>query len=176
MTRKPDEPPPEVLHGERLVLRRATDADIPALLRVLASAEVAEWWGDVDEAALREEVCGDEVATFAVEVDGAIAGMIQYHEENEPGYRHAGIDVALAGPWQHRGLGVEAVRTLARHLFEQRGHHRITIDPAADNRRAIDCYQRAGFRPVGVMRSYERGRDGTWHDGLLMDMLRDELR
>ena len=25
------------------------------------------------------------------------------------------------------------------------------------------------------MRRYERGRDGTWHDGLLMDLLADEL-
>ena len=32
-----------------------------------------------------------------------------------------------------------------------------------------------GFRPVGVMRRYERGPDGTWHDGMLMDLLADEL-
>lgn len=32
-----------------------------------------------------------------------------------------------------------------------------------------------GFRPVGVMRRYERGADGDWHDGLLMDLLADEL-
>jgi aminoglycoside 6'-N-acetyltransferase len=25
------------------------------------------------------------------------------------------------------------------------------------------------------MRRYERGPDGTWHDGLLMDLLADEL-
>jgi aminoglycoside 6'-N-acetyltransferase len=28
---------------------------------------------------------------------------------------------------------------------------------------------------VGVMRQYERQADGRWHDGLLMDLLRDEL-
>jgi aminoglycoside 6'-N-acetyltransferase len=28
---------------------------------------------------------------------------------------------------------------------------------------------------VGIMRQYERGPDGTWHDGLLMDLLADEL-
>jgi aminoglycoside 6'-N-acetyltransferase len=33
-----------------------------------------------------------------------------------------------------------------------------------------------GFRRVGIMRKYERGPDGVWHDGLLMDMLREELR
>ena len=40
---------------------------------------------------------------------------------------------------------------------------------------AIRCYAKVGFRPVGVLRRYERGLDGTWHDGLLMDLLADEL-
>ncbi len=64
---------------------------------------------------------------------------------------------------------------MARHLFGQRGHHRLTIDPAAHNQRAIRSYQRVGFRPVGVMRRYERGADGSWHDGLLMDLLPEDL-
>jgi aminoglycoside 6'-N-acetyltransferase len=33
-----------------------------------------------------------------------------------------------------------------------------------------------GFRRVGIMRKYERGPDGVWRDGLLMDMLEEELR
>jgi aminoglycoside 6'-N-acetyltransferase len=37
------------------------------------------------------------------------------------------------------------------------------------------AYQRVGFRPVGVMRRYERGPDGCWHDGLLMDLLPEDL-
>jgi aminoglycoside 6'-N-acetyltransferase len=67
------------------------------------------------------------------------------------------------------------VRTLARWLFDVRGHHRITIDPAVANERAIRAYERVGFRRVGVMRRYERGADGTWHDGLLLDLLPEEL-
>jgi aminoglycoside 6'-N-acetyltransferase len=31
-----------------------------------------------------------------------------------------------------------------------RGHHRLVIDPAADNERAIRCYERVGFRRIGV--------------------------
>ncbi len=75
-----------------------------------------------------------------------------------------------------KGFGPEAIRILARYLIDVRGHHRLTIDPAADNVNAIKAYERIGFRPVGRMRSYERGTDGTWHDGLLMDMLAEELR
>jgi aminoglycoside 6'-N-acetyltransferase len=81
----------------------------------------------------------------------------------------------LVASAQGRGLGPEAVRTVARWLFETRGHHRITIDPSAANARAIQAYAKVGFRPVGVMRRYERGPDGTWHDGLLMDLLAGDL-
>lgn len=50
------------------------------------------------------------------------------------------------------------------------------FDPAAANSRAIRCYTSVVFRPVGVMRQYERGGDGRFHDGLLMDLLRGGLR
>ena len=74
-----------------------------------------------------------------------------------------------------RGVGTEAVRRVVRHLIDVRGHHRITIDPAAANAAAIRAYEKAGFRRVGVMRRYERdtGGDG-WHDGLLMELLADD--
>jgi aminoglycoside 6'-N-acetyltransferase len=91
-------------------------------------------------------------------------------------YRHANLDIFLATEWQGQGLGSEALRLLAGHLFDERGHHRLTIDPAAANGRAIRAYERVGFRPVGVMREYERGPDRTWHDGLLMDLLATEFR
>ena len=62
-----------------------------------------------------------------------------------------------------------------RLLIDERGHHRITIDPAATNAAAIRAYEKVGFRRVGVMRSYERDADGRdWHDGLLMELLAGE--
>ena len=111
-----------------------------------------------------------------IEVDGAIAGSIQYEEVTDPQYRSAGIDIFLGAAWQGRGLGREAIRVLVRHLFETRGHHRLTIDPAAANERAIRCYEAVGFSRVGVMRQYERDDDGVWHDGLLMELLADDWR
>ena len=158
----------DVIHGERVTLRPVGAADEPRLREILREPEVARWWGGDDEL--------DDAPSFVIEVDGETAGAIQYWEEDDPEYRHAGIDIFVATAFQDRGLGPDAVRTLARHLFEVRGHHRLTIDPAAANARAIRAYERVGFKPVGVMRQYERGRDGTFHDGLLMDMLRGELR
>ena len=60
-------------------------------------------------------------------------------------------------------------------MFDQRSHHRITIDPAAANDQAIGSYTKVGIRPVGVMRQDERGGGGQFHDGLLMGLLQGEL-
>jgi len=121
-----------------------------------------------------EELLADE-HTLVIEVDGEVIGAAQFDEVEDPMYRSAGIDLYLATPMHGRGLGSEAVRILARFLIEQRGHHRLTIDPAADNAPAIRAYEKVGFRRVGVMRSYERGPDGSWHDGLLMELLAEEI-
>jgi aminoglycoside 6'-N-acetyltransferase len=119
------------------------------------------------------------VVCFAVLVDGVdgdVRGMVQYGEEADPDYRHASIDVFLDPAVHGRGVGPDTVRTLARYLIGERGHHRLVIDPAADNAAAIRCYEKVGFRRVGLMRRYERDPDGRgWHDGLLMELLADEL-
>jgi aminoglycoside 6'-N-acetyltransferase len=83
-------------------------------------------------------------------------GLIRYHEENEPDFRHAGIDVFLAERVQGQTLGPDAVRTLARYLIDNREHHRLTIDPATDNAAAIRAYEKVGFRTVGIIREYWR--------------------
>lgn len=103
--------------------------------------------------------------------NGRILGLIQFTEEDDPDYRHASIDIYIDPAVHRRGYGRDALRTLASHLFAARDHHRITIDPAADNAPAIACYSSVGFQPVGIMRAYERQTGGTWTDSLLMDLL-----
>lgn len=165
------------LNGDRIVLRPVTEAYLPRLLEIINQPAVARRWGstgyDIDK--VRAEFLDDEVVVFIIEVDGRVVGSVQYEQEMEPDYRHASIDIFIHPDWHGRGLGTDAVRTLARHLVHDLGHHRLTIDPAADNAPAIACYKKVGFKPVGIMRNYERGRDGTWHDGLLMDLLAEEL-
>jgi aminoglycoside 6'-N-acetyltransferase len=119
---------------------------------------------------------GDPDTTpFAIEVGDEMVGVVMASEENDPHYRYASLDVTLDAAHLGRGLGPDALRTVARYLFDERGHHRITIDPAVVNERAIAAYRKVGFRPVGVMRRYELGPDGIWRDALLMDLLPEEL-
>jgi aminoglycoside 6'-N-acetyltransferase len=164
-----------ILGGELVRLRPVVADDVEPLRRILHSPAVHQRWGD-DDADPDWPFDEPDTGRFVVEVDGRIAGLIQYSEELTPGYRHASVDL-FVDPGEHgRGVGRTAVYLLARHLVDDLGHHRIVIDPAADNVAAIRCYAAVGFRPVGVMREYERDVTGAgWHDGLLMDMLAAEL-
>jgi len=167
----------EPIRTERLVLRQPEEADLPPLVAILREPEVARWWPGFDETEARLAFLGrDDVTVLAIEHQGRPIGAIQFHEQEDPSYRHAGVDLFIASNWQGKGLGAEAVKAVAHHLFQSRGHHRIVIDPAAGNLRAIRAYERVGFRQVGVMRQYERGSDGSWHDGVMMELLKGDLR
>jgi aminoglycoside 6'-N-acetyltransferase len=165
------------LAGKVVAIRPGGPGDAPLLRAILGEPSVSRWWGEPESLAqIDDDLRGDgETVLLVIEVGGEVAGGIQYSEEDDPMYRHAGIDIFLGGRFQDQGAGRQAVALLARFLFEQRGHHRLTIDPAAANERAVRSYAAVGFRPVGVMRQYERGPDGSFHDGLLMDLLRNEL-
>ncbi|MGW5740872.1 GNAT family N-acetyltransferase [Amycolatopsis sp. NPDC003861] len=172
-----------LITGSRVRLRPAAAPDAARFEEILSHPEVARWWADAEEpvaAQVSYLLDPDEgTTTYAIEYDDvgstAVIGIELAFEEADPQYRHAGIDIAVHPDFQGRGLGSDAIRTLAEHLFTVRGHHRLVIDPAAGNEAAIRLYASLGFRPVGTMRSYERGPDGSWHDGLLMDLLVDDL-
>jgi aminoglycoside 6'-N-acetyltransferase len=164
-----------VLIGQRVLLRPVKPVDEESLARIFADREVARWWGDPARSVRDAMNPQDSESGFVIEFGTELIGFIQCVEEDDPMYEHASIDVALHSDWQGKGLGPEAIRTLARFLIDDRGHHRLTIDPAAHNIRAIKAYERVGFKAVGIMRKYERGPDGSWHDGLLMELLAKDL-
>lgn len=165
-----------MLRGDQVALRPMSEADIDALAELFAVPEVAEWWPGENAVRMRARLDDDDEGVgMVIERDGRLIGFVQYFEETDPDYRHAMIDITLHPAYCNRGLGTDALRTLCRHLFDDRGHHRVMIDPAVVNARAIASYRKVGFREVGVMRRYERANDGTWRDSLLMDLLAEEL-
>lgn len=164
------------IRGERVQLRALTEEDLDRVEEILTTPEISRWWGDAEDEAAGLIDTGDDATTgYAIELDDEIVGVIQGSEELTENYRHASIDIAVDPAWHGKGIATEAIHALATYLIKQRGHHRLTIDPAADNKAAISVYTKLGFKPVGIMRHYECGPDGEWRDGLLMDLLAHEL-
>jgi aminoglycoside 6'-N-acetyltransferase len=169
-----------VLESARSTLRPVTADDIDELSAIRSKPEVARWW----RARTAEEVQGEWVKALAegeahwtVWADDRRIGFIQAYEEVEDDFRHAGIDIYLDPTVHGRGHGREATARVARFLFEDLDHHRVIIDPTVSNSVAVRCYERVGFKRVGVMREYWFDHvEQRWADGLLMDLLPGDLR
>jgi aminoglycoside 6'-N-acetyltransferase len=168
-TARQSAPAVPTLYGEHTVLRPLTAGDAPALLALLTDPGVAAWW----QRASWDQINEEGATVLAIVVEGEVAGSIQFHEETDPDYHFASIDIFVGDAWQGRGVGSEALRNLIAYLLGVRGHHRITVDPAAANERAIRVYERLGFRRVGTMHAYERTKDSVWRDALLMELIVD---
>ena len=165
------------LHVSQVRLRLATKADIASLTRIWETPEVSRWWPDMDEVEVSRLIVEGEpwLTTYVIEVGGTVGGCVQVWEEPDPEYRHAGLDIMVSPQFQGEGIGPQALRQIARKLFAA-GHHRITIDPRAENTRARRAYEKVGFKEVGVMRRYELDPvSGEFRDGVLYDLLEEDL-
>jgi aminoglycoside 6'-N-acetyltransferase len=156
-----------------LRLRPLGETDRPAVAALMSEPTVARWWDTASERPPAEDLFDPdpETSVWAVERRGELVGVLMVSEEANPGYRSAAFDIALGPADQGEGLGPGALRLAIGWLAAERGHHRFTIDPRADNERAISAYRKVGFEPVGVMRAYETDTGGRRHDGLLMDLV-----
>ncbi len=153
-------------------LRPLADTDLPRLHRWLHDPHVLDWWGGEDAAPTLDEVhahygprirAEDGVQAwiaFKTGPDGAeqAIGYAQSYtamgsgdgwwaDETDPGMR--GIDQFLAdGTRLGQGLGTQLVRALVDRLFADPAVTQIQTDPHPTNKRAIRCYEKAGFRAV----------------------------
>jgi aminoglycoside 6'-N-acetyltransferase len=157
-----------MIRGEKVELRPIEPADAEPLRRIHAEPEVARWWGEPEDDFPASD--DPEVTRLIVLAGGEIAGLVQFREENHPDYRNAEVDLFISDRLQNRGLGTEALTAVVRHLIDDRGHHRLVISADVENARAIRCYEKAGFRPVGVLHACAR-LNGEWRDELLMELV-----
>lgn len=144
--------------------RPLTRSDLSLLHQWLLRPHVAEWWAPPLSLTEVEQEFGplidhgSSTRPYLVFCGGEPIGYIQSYvamgsgdgwwpDEKDPGVR--GIDQFLARPEQlGRGLGTSMIRAFVQYLFADPDVTRIQTDPSPRNRRAIRCYEKAGFRAV----------------------------
>jgi aminoglycoside 6'-N-acetyltransferase len=135
------------IRGDLTTVRRAEIADADLLAAWHADPDVSRYWDD--ETFTREQMVERlrraEVESFVVEERDRPVGYLQVWQEGEDG----GIDMFLIPDARGRGLGPDAGRAVARHLRDDRGWPRVTVDPYLWNEAAVRAWERAGFRAVG---------------------------
>ena len=152
-----------------------THADLPLLRRWLATPEVVRWWGDPNEqfALVSGDLDEEAMAQFIVSRDGRPFAYMQCYDvtawpeltfgTQPKGTR--GIDQFIGEPdMLGRGHGSAFIRSFIETQFAA-GTPRMLTDPDPGNRRAIRCYENAGF---------ERDRLITTHAGPALLMVRTQ--
>lgn len=160
----------QTLTTSRLRLHDVHVNDLPELRRIIQAPGVAEWWGLFEGHEDDDEL----LQGLTIFVDGKVIGWLGYEEQKDPKYPSVGLDIMLDPDFHGQGYGPEALRG-AIDYFVGRGHTRFTIDPSAENARAIHTYEKTGFKRIGIARDYEELWPGKKSDGLLMDLLASDL-
>jgi len=150
---------------EELSFRPLTRADLPTLHRWMERPHVAEWWSspgtlaDLEDDYLPSSEGTDSTQAFIASLNHEAVGFIQvyvvagsgdgwWESEDDPGAR--GIDQFIADPNRlGQGLGTAMIASFVARLFSDPAVSKVQADPNPSNRRAIRCYLKAGFVPVG---------------------------
>lgn len=160
----------ETLRGKQVTLRPMEPGDAESLRAIHSDPEVVRWWGQPDDGFPLNDY--PEAHRYVIVYDERSIGMIQYAEEADPDARSADIDIFIGAPYQGKGLGTDAMRTIVRHLQNNVGHHRLTLSTSPENHRAIRSYEKVGFRRVGILeRSVRHPLTGEWVDEVLMELV-----
>jgi aminoglycoside 6'-N-acetyltransferase len=148
-----------LVHGRLTTLRPADGDDVDRLVAWHADPEVARYWdGETfTRAEMAERLARPDVEAWIVEEAGEPVGYLQVHPE--------GLDMFLVPSARGRGLGPDAARAMTRHLVDERGRARVTVDPYAWNEGAVRAWERAGFAEV----SRHEADDGHTTPWILME-------
>ena len=114
-----------------------------------------------EEAALTPE----KGVTWAVEAAGTLVGRASMFAFDELS-RNAEVGLGFGPEHRGKGYGRDTLRVLLRFGFEHRNLHRIWLECAATNERALRSYRAAGFVEEGVLREH------AWIAGRYVDVVR----
>jgi aminoglycoside 6'-N-acetyltransferase len=132
--------------GEQTTLRPVDENDVELLLAWHADPEVSRYWDDETFTceSMLERLSRPDVTPYLVLAAGAPVGYLQVWGDAGQG----GLDMFLEPSARGRGLGPDAGAAMARHLLEERGWARVTVDPYVWNVHAVRAWRKAGFVDV----------------------------
>lgn len=160
-----------------LILRDATEADLPAILAIYnhAVAETTAIWNEIlvdldNRQAWFEARQARGFPILVAEIDGRIAGYASYGDWRAfDGFRQSvEHSVYVEKDFYGRGLG-KALMTALIERATQGGIHVMVAAIEAGNQGSIALHTRLGFRLVGT--HHEVGRKfGRWLDLTMMEL------
>jgi RimJ/RimL family protein N-acetyltransferase len=163
-----------------LVLRPWTKHDVPTLVVACSEPEIAHWipsiprpYTENDARAFIERETKPEMRSFAIDIEGALAGAIGL-ALNSDGYRgHVGYWVAREA--RGRGVCTRALGLLSRWALDELCLQRLELITDPDNVASQRVAEKVGYRREGVLRAHLKHPDGRIRDSVMFSLLPGEL-
>ncbi|WNF24979.1 GNAT family N-acetyltransferase [Mesobacillus jeotgali] len=172
-----------LLQNGSLSVRRLKEKDKLLLAKWLSDPKVLEYYEGRDQPFDLEKVdsvfyaSDDDEVKCMIEYDGIPIGYIQYYEldkvtKREYGYgseKVFGTDqfIGEVNYW-NRGIGTRLVTSMTNFLINQLHADKVIMDPQVWNERAINCYEKCGFKKVKLLPEHEL-HEGEYRDCWLME-------
>jgi len=173
----------EIKLPKSITFQKLTPEDLPMLLAWFKEPHVMKWWPypEPEEKFFEQflERCRlkDNTFAFIVKLDDVPFGYIQYYhwkqdEEKTGGTwvpsdlpaTTVGIDQFIGDPsYLGKGYGTHMVKEFIAHITQvcEPQITTIILDPKPDNIVAIKCYEKVGFKKIGLV-------DAPWGPALFM--------
>lgn len=172
-----------MLEGRKANLRVAEMKDIPNLARSFSdpafAGEYQQFPVQVPEVQWERRIRDHEMyhhewVDFVVEDKaGAMVGWAA-HYTGAPNFGWTEIGYATLPSHRNRGHASEAVSLLTDYLFLTRDLPRVQAVVDMDNMPSLRVLEKSGFKMEGVLRKALWCRRGSWSDGLMYAITRDD--
>ena len=175
-----------MLKGKKVTLRLLEEKDIELIYKWIISPDTMPFWTGRDNVRTFIDV-KEQFTSILNNDENTSVWIIMLHSDpigymyitpTSTGYKkpittyELDIIIGEKNEWG-KGYGSDALQIAITYLFEEKAAERIFLVPRADNQRAINVYEKVGFKKEGIIRHMEQF-EGNWTDGQMMSILREE--
>lgn len=165
------------LRGESINLVLLTEEDATTMATWMNDPEVNQFLSvgatpltnEAEVNFVQEAYKDDSRVIFGIwhKADQKLIGNTGFHQVDQLNQTASfGIVVGEKEYW-NTGVGTEALDLMLSYAFTIRNLRNVTLSVFGENKRAISCYEKCGFVPVGTYPAH-RFKAGTWQDEHLM--------
>ncbi len=177
--------PVKKIKGERIFLGPINENNIPQLLKWMNDLDVTKYLTTAnmnltEEAEkkwlkkLQEDVNHHYYGIF-LDDSGELIGGVSFKDIEQVNRRASlGIVIGEKDQWS-KGYGTEAIKLMLDYGFNVLNLNNVMLSVYGYNKRAKKCYEKAGFKLIGVRRK-SLFMAGKYHDEYFMDILADDFK
>ncbi len=182
---------PEIL-TERLSIRPAFEADIPAIIRYyqenathFASTDPPrpsdfyqqEYWLGTLQRIQKEVMAGRylKLFLFPKQQNIEVLGHVEFSQIVRGPFQACYLGYGITRAWEGKGLMQEGLYACVQHAFKVLNLHRIMANHLPDNERSARLLRRLGFEVEAIARDYLY-INGAWRDHVLNVLINPEWR